>query len=341
MTTSQGNTWVRSLLGSTEIRVGPCPSSGRGWYKVGDQVYKWRYYRAVGSYREGVRLTKPALVAGMVVLYRPGSEVLENIRSYVSQVEVTYAVDNTEKPDPSFASELGRIAHVSYMANGSNLGVAAALNIGARRAIAEGYSRLLTMDQDSVAASGMVEAMLACFSEARVGKVGLVSPFPVQVGGAPRVPRGRCVQVLTPMTSGSLLDLSAYEAVGPFLEELFIDQVDNEFCLRLRAAGYSVLEAGEATLQHRVGDVRFHRFPVPMYSTNHPPVRRYYITRNRFHVGRMYRSSFPEFRNFELRQVAKDVVKILLYEEQKWEKLRMMARGYRDYRRGRLGPYPA
>jgi rhamnosyltransferase len=276
-----------------------------------------------------------------VVLYRPGLEVLENIKSYLTQVEVTYAVDNTDEPDPSFLSRLKSLPRVIHFANKRNLGVAAALNIGARRALADGYERLLTMDQDSVATPGMVQAMLACFSGPGVGKVGLVSPFHAQVGGAVRVPSGRCAQVLTPMTSGSLLDLDAYEGVGPFMEELFIDQVDNEFCLRLRAAGYSVLEAGEATLHHRVGDVRFHRFPAPMYSTNHPPVRRYYITRNRFWVGRMYRDSFPEFRRFELRQVGKDVLKILLYEGQKGQKLLMMARGYRDYRRGRLGPYPA
>lgn len=284
-------------------------------------------------------MTGPSLVAGVVVLYRPEPEVLDNMRSYSDQVDRIYAVDNSEEPGSSLVSELERQARVVYLANKGNLGVAAALNIGARRAIADRYEWLLTMDQDSVATAGMVDTMLACFSDPGGGKVGLVSPFQAQVGGALRAPSGRCAQVLTPMTSGSLLDLSAYEDVGPFMEELFIDQVDNEFCLRLRTAGYSVLEAGAATLHHRVGNVRFHHFPIPMYSTNHPPVRRYYITRNRFYVGQMYRSSFPRFRRFELRQVAKDVVKILLYETQKGEKLRMMVRGYRDYRKGRLGPY--
>jgi rhamnosyltransferase len=127
--------------------------------------------------------------------------------------------------------------------------------------------------------------------------------------------------------------------VGPFLDELFVDQVDNEFCLRLHVAGFSVLEAGEAILAHRVGNLRRHRLPLPMYTSNHSPVRRYYITRNRFYVGRMYRDQFPEYRRFELRQLAKEVLKILLYERQKLSKLHMMALGFRDYRRARLGPY--
>jgi rhamnosyltransferase len=278
-------------------------------------------------------------VAGVVVLYRPGAEVLENIGSYLDQVEVLYAVDNTEEPEAPLVSALRGLPKVSYVWSGRNLGVAAALNVGACRAKAGGYEWLLTMDQDSRATSGMVAAMLRCQGESAPADLGLISPFHVQVGGAPREPRGRCVQVFTPMTSGCVVSLSAYEAVGPFMEELFIDQVDNEFCLRLRTAGFCVLEAGEATLIHKVGDVRRHRFPLPMYTTGHPPVRRYYMTRNRFYVGRMYRGRFPEFRRFELREVAKDVVKILLYEDAKRAKFRMMARGYRDYRLGRLGAY--
>jgi rhamnosyltransferase len=280
-------------------------------------------------------------VAGVVVLYRPGSEMLANVGSYLDQVEVLYAVDNTEQPKPSFVSALERLPKVSYVANGGNLGVAAALNIGARRALAEGYEWLLTMDQDSTATPGMVDAMRACLAEPLAANAGLIAPRQVQVGGKAREPRGRCVEVFTPMTSGSLVSLSAYSAVGPFLEELFIDQVDNEFCLRLHAAGFAVLEAGEATLLHRVGSVRRHRFPLPMYTTDHPPLRRYYMTRNRFYVGKMYRDRFPAFRRFELRQAVKDVVKVLLYEGEKWQKLHMMARGFLDYRRGRLGPYAA
>lgn len=280
-------------------------------------------------------------VACVVAIYRPGPEVLKNVGSYLDQVDVLYAVDNSEQPEGSFVSALKRLPGVSYTANGGNLGVAAALNRGARLALAEGYEWLLTMDQDSTATPGMVDGMLACLAEPVAANAGLIAPNQVQVGGAARQPRGRCVEVLTPMTSGSLVRLSVYSAVGPFMEELFIDQVDNEFCLRLHAAGFKVLEAGEATLITRVGEVRRHRFPLPMYTTGHPPVRRYYMTRNPLYVSGLYRDRFPEFRRSCLRQVGKDVVKILLYEDQKRAKLRMMARGYKDYLRGRLGPYVA
>lgn len=277
-------------------------------------------------------------IAAVVVLYRPDASVIDNVASYADQVSRVFAVDNSEQPEPGFEERLTAIGNVTYTANGANLGIATALNVGVRTAIAEGYDHLLTMDQDSTATPGMVAALAECM-DTDTG-IGLVSPVHQQVGGIPRVVDAGCRDVLTAMTSGNLVRAEAYEAVEGFMDELFIDQVDNEFCLHLHRAGFRVVETGDATLVHRVGDVRKHHFPYPAYSMNHSALRRYYIARNRFTVGEMYRSEYPEFRAFELAELRKDMVKIVLYEKQKRLKLRMISRGIRDYRRGVLGPYP-
>jgi rhamnosyltransferase len=128
----------------------------------------------------------------MVVLYEPTADVLDNIRSYVDQVGVLYVVDNTESPDESFVSALGTISATRYLPNAHNLGVATALNIGARRAIEDHYEWLLTMDQDSTATPGMVAAMLRCLAQPGARSIGVISPFHAQVGGIPRKPQGGC-----------------------------------------------------------------------------------------------------------------------------------------------------
>ncbi len=38
-------------------------------------------------------------LAGVVTLYHPDDEVLGNIESYLSALEVLYVMDNTETPD--------------------------------------------------------------------------------------------------------------------------------------------------------------------------------------------------------------------------------------------------
>ena len=99
-------------------------------------------------------------VAAVVVLYRPSSDVVSNVSAFAGQVDRVFAVDNSEAPDAAVVESLRRISNLEYVPLGDNLGVATALNIGARHALGAGYEWLLTMDQDSAATPGMVSKML-------------------------------------------------------------------------------------------------------------------------------------------------------------------------------------
>lgn len=276
--------------------------------------------------------------AAVVVLYRPDSSVLDNVASYLDQVDRVYAVDNSEEPDAEFEARLHSLGQVTGLALGANLGIARALNEGARAALADGYSRLLTMDQDSTATPMLVQELGACLDTDP--RIALVSPVHHQVGMFVGSCEPGCRDVLTAMTSGNLVRLQAWQAVGGFMEELFIDSVDDEFCLRLQQAGFRVVESGGTLLHHRLGKMRRHRFPWPCWTFNHSALRRYYITRNRLVVGTRYRSAYPHYWRMLLVYMAKDVAKILLYEQEKVQKITMMLRGVRDFMRGVLGPCP-
>lgn len=276
-----------------------------------------------------------ASIAAVIVLYNPGPEVLENIGSYLDAVEVAFVVDNTERPQPLLAEKLAGFPKVQYLPLHENVGIAKALNIGAEQAIAKRYRFLLTMDQDSRAFPGMVAAMLDCLAGRDPDRVGMLSPFHVTKSGH-RPGAQACQAAMTPMTSGCLLNLQAFGEVGPFLDELFIDFVDNEYCLRLRKEGFSVLRANGARLQHSVGDTR--KFG-PFIATNHSPLRRYYKTRNRLLVFRRYFRHFPGHCLFDLVRLAKEIASIVLFEADKFAKLGMICRGFFDFLRGRYGRY--
>jgi rhamnosyltransferase len=275
-------------------------------------------------------------IAAVVILYKPGNELFSNIASYLNQVDVLFAVDNTESPAPGFAVQLEVMPKVQYLPNNINLGVAKGLNIGAEKACTDGYDLLLTMDQDSKATPDMVALMLDCMTAQDLSKIGIVSPFHITAAG--RLPRHDvdCQDVMTPMTSGNLLNLKAYRAAGPFRDDLFIDFVDNEYCLRLRRLGFSIIQANRALLSHSVGDIRKYG---PFIATNHSPLRRYYKTRNRFLVNKLYRRDFRGHCLFDRIRLAKEIISILLFEREKPAKFRMMWYGYLDYRRGRFGKY--
>ena len=274
-------------------------------------------------------------IAAVVVLYHPAPDVIGNIRSWAGQVGAIVAVDNSAGDASTVVSAIAALGKVTLIRNSSNQGIARALNIGAEKAGEEGYDFLLTMDQDSCAEGDMVRRMLECLDGRDMAHFGMISPFHVTRSG--HVPgRETCQDVMTPMTSGCLLSLRAYRAVGSFLDKLFIDFVDNEYCLRLRKCGFSVCRANQARLEHSVGDTKKYG---PFIATNHSPLRRYYKTRNRMYVFARYVRSFPGHCLFDLVRMMKEIVSIILFEGEKQDKLGMMWRGWHDYRKGRFGKY--
>ncbi len=279
-------------------------------------------------------------IAGVVVLYRPDEEVTATISTYIEQVDMLIAIDNSEYDTTPTTAGLRQLDTVTFVANGRNLGVAGALNMGARMALECGCEYLLTMDQDSRATPGMVLTMLRVFSSSEQGAIGIVAPFLVTRPGEKPDGTIDCLEMQSVMTSGNLLNLRAYEAAGPFMEELFVDFVDIEYCLRLRSSGFRVVRANRALLEHRVGTLlRFRVFFHDLYLTSHSPLRKYYKTRNRFFVGDRYRQDVPSFRRKDRLRFVLELVRLLFFESGKREKLAMMRKGYADYRRGRMGKY--
>lgn len=279
-------------------------------------------------------------IAAVVILYHPPRDIRDIIATYLSDVSVLYAIDNTESPHPVVAQSLSGEEKIVYLPNRANLGVARALNQAAELAVAEGFDLLLTMDQDSRVTPGMMDQMMACFAGDTEERIAVVSPSHKTGGKRKGRPVGTCAEVLTAMTSGNLLRLSAYRAAGPFREELFIDYVDHEYCLRLHSLGYRVVEATGALLLHPLGALQSRRLlGRTVYSSGHPPLRRYYMNRNRLLLMGEYGGRFPTYRRFLLRQILSEIVLLLLCEERRWAKIRMIIRGFFDYYRGRFGCY--
>jgi len=275
-------------------------------------------------------------VAGIVVLYEPTREVLRNVQSYIKQVKQLFVVDNSENPDTLIIEKIKKIENAEYIGLNENIGIAAALNIGAKRAIEEGYKYLLTIDQDSHASPQMVLKLLDVFSHHSM--VGISAAFPVNKLYSKLPADDKIHKNDVVITSGNLINLKAYSDVGPFLNKLFIDYVDFEFCFRLRRKGYNIYINNTAILFHSVGELKKWRlFGISYYSTNHSPLRLYYRTRNRFFLKKLYNKAFPKFFKQDLLLFSKEIVKVIIAETDKFAKLRMIIRGYKDYRENIFG----
>ena len=232
------------------------------------------------------------MVASVTVLYNPDMDVITNLNSYVDQVDKLFVIDNSENIKEALVEKISALKNTGYIKNKSNLGIAAALNLSAVKAINEGYKFLLTMDQDSKATPGMVEKLtesLISSDEIGIAAAEHINPDIQQKPG-----EEKNKEILYTMTSGNLVNLSAYKEVGGYLEKLFIDHVDHEFCLRLNKFGFKVVKVSNAIVYHKVGKSSKQRFLNHyLYPTNHSPIRLYYRTRNRFYVDNIYKNIFP------------------------------------------------
>ena len=103
-------------------------------------------------------------IAGVVVLFDPEENVVENINSYLDQIDLLFIVDNSKNFNETIADYYKNNSKVEYVYNGENLGIAAALNVGVKKAVGEGFKYLLTMDQDSKVPPDLVKNLLECFS---------------------------------------------------------------------------------------------------------------------------------------------------------------------------------
>lgn len=288
-------------------------------------------------------------VCAVVVSYRPAVEIISNVIALLDQVDEVVIVDNGSGADTKVL--LGRLSDyskVSVIYNQENLGIAAALNIGVSHAKAAGHQWVATFDQDSKVTPGMIKTMLQAYDTyPQKEKIAGLSPrYQNQATGQIATSRSNSssgdalpyAEVLVVMTSGNLLKLSVFDAIGNFNEALFIDHVDTEFCLRCAAQGYKILEVQDAILLHCIGFPAQHRiFGKLKTTTNHSSLRRYYIARNSIYVYKKFALTYPAWVMHDATKLLKLMIMLVLFETERGQKLAAIFRGFFHGLSGRMG----
>ena len=270
-------------------------------------------------------------LAGIVILYYPEHNILENIASYLDELECLYVFDNSENPDFELVKKLKKLPHVQYISFGINKGISYALNTALR--LAKNYKFLLTMDQDSRFCEGMMQKYKRIIAE-HYQEDDTVAIFSVNHENEERADNLEFEVVDRAITSGSIVNTDIAKRIGGFDENLFIDEVDNEFCYRARQQGYKILYFWKINLLHHLGD------PVPVTMLgmkfkvwNHSSIRKYYIIRNNIYVMKKY----PAVRGYCVDAISKIFIKTILAEDDKTNKILYMLRGVKDAFYGKMG----
>jgi rhamnosyltransferase len=279
-----------------------------------------------------------ASVTAIVVTYEPEPQALGRLLDRLAGDRIAVmVVDNGSRFDVAGLVAGRRQAGEQVLPLGANLGIAAAQNRGIEAARATGSEAVILFDQDSLPPPGMVEVLATALEALRSAglRPAAVGPVPVDARLAPhRAPGAAGPHAVDHLiASGCLIPLAVLDEVGLMREDLFIDYVDIEWCLRAATRGHRCYQVPAARMAHEFGS------PVTVLGrayTSHSPMRHYYLFRNTVWLWRQ--ASIPL--GWRFRAAPRVVARLAfnaVFARPHREQWAMMLRGLGDGLAGRLG----
>lgn len=298
-----------------------------------------------------------APVHGLVVTYNPDVEIFARVvGAALPQVDSLIVIDNAsagatrtrirEILDRAAGSSAGR-GKVVFIQNESNVGPSRALNFAIRSVQSQGRQLFLILDHDSIVQDGAVADLAHQLDRLRahfrVGAVGAVNieleapqlePDAFQ-GGSFRRSRFRIGEsvheVKLLMGSGVLVDSLVFDDVGLFDESYFIDAIDIEFCLRLRARGYRLFLVDSARVAHTRAKYESLQLGRLSLGFHKPSIdRQYYASRDSLRAANKYLRSEPSIALFLYLALIDEAFRTVLFYGDSPSRLVRMARGVVD-----------
>jgi rhamnosyltransferase len=277
-------------------------------------------------------------VFGVVILYNPSDDIKQNILCYLHKVEKLFIFDNSERVVDRKLEELGD--KVIVIADGVNRGISARLNAAARAAITEGGKWLLTMDQDSFFSETVLEQYWDCIN--KFDYKDEISMFGVEYEKANDHPGCEWEVTTQLITSGSMVNLLLYPAIGGFDEQLFIDEVDAEYCFKSNQKGYRTVKLKNIFLNHSLGVVSTHRSLKSFKKTPrtlHSPLRVYYMIRNYLYISHAYQQEQPESFSYRKKALMNRIKNNLLYGKDRMLLVKYLWLACWHFKTGKMGKF--
>ena len=269
------------------------------------------------------RLSKTEVCAIIVAYKTDKNDFSKNLNQIKNNYQQILLYNNDPEQNLSeFQSD-----NVVLINNSTNIGLSKCLNQGIDKASELGFKAVAFFDQDSLIPDDYNHQMLANIHHfqqkyptrkiasysalflnkhsnvlSKIIRLRLLS-FHVRTHSKSRY-FDFCDWVIT---SGSYVYLDTLKKLGSFDDQLFIDYLDIEWCLRARFRKYQCITFNNIYFTHSLGDGYF-KF-LDHYIYMHSPLRLYYSIRNSIYLLRLKHISF----NFFIIDQVRNILKILVY----------------------------
>lgn len=247
-------------------------------------------------------------VGAGIVLYNPELSLLKkDIQAIINQVDQICLFDNKSDNIEEIERTFKSYRKITIIKSSKNLGIAFGLNKLLNWASENKYNWLLTMDQDSICSTNLIEEYSKYWDDPQIG---LICPFVITNGKYSleeynnlKIQRTSWVKdPVDCITSACLTNVKIAKQLGGYTNKLFIDYVDTDINCKVINNGYKILRVNSVYLVQQMGQGKplklfsylhkytklnvFRRLKVAAIYTDQ---RLYYSSRNSRYVRKTYK----------------------------------------------------
>lgn len=230
----------------------------------------------------------------VIVTYFPDENLISLVETINKEIDHIFIIDNTDSKYNCEIIQTIKNKNVLVFKNNTNFGIAKALNQGFKIAKKYNFEWVITFDQDTILLDNYLQLIKNIYSiypsKSSIGAIGLSSFVKKKSKNLNYIITDYLI------TSGCIMPMSVYSEVGDFIDDLFIDNVDIEYSLRIRHSKFKLIKILQLSMIHKAGNsiskkILFFNFN----SSNHNSFRRYYMSRNHIILARKYATLYPFF----------------------------------------------
>ncbi len=274
----------------------------------------------------------------IIILYKPSDNTIKKWHKEIQNSNEGgqfIIVDNTPK-DYRIPEKDIKWANTIYIALNENLGIAEAQNIGILKAIELKTNYLFFFDQDSIIPPLYFKNMIIAYDKIKnkIKSSLILGPKHVSINQDLdyKVKHSKNIDdyyiVDSVLSSGSLMNIDVINRVGLMSSNLFIDQVDHEYCYRASANHIPTIIYKNVILSHQIGNN-----VVKILGSNFiisAPFRYYYQFRNAFFLLKLDYVSKRIKRKIFIRKCVEFIIQPLVNYPRSFSVIRYILKGIRD-----------
>lgn len=281
-------------------------------------------------------------IAAYITAYEDIDAVRKCITAIKQQsypVEKIYIIDNSTIP---ISNQIDDHHKLIFDHHPENIGIAKGLNISIAWSIQENYDFLWTFDQDSEPMPNALSSLIETYEKLIDNNInlGILGCLPIdqetgyklhglvfnryKFAEVPQFEQKNDVyECDIVITSGSLMVVSAVKNIPRLNDNLFIDAVDWDLCLKLKQHNYKIYIDQKAILNHQYGTS--YQITIPLVKrqitiSNYSPLRYYYICRNQTFIETRYAATQNKLVRtilYRSLNMIKKFIKIIIFDKNK------------------------